>query len=404
MAKKALNGVKVIEYANNIGAPYCSKLMADMGAEVIKIEKPGTGDASRKRGPFLGDVPHPEKSIIFCYVNTNKLGITLDISKPEGTEIFKKMIKEADILIKDKSQEDFDALGLGYKDLNAINPALIMVSFSPYGESGPYKDYKAYPLNLGHMGGLGKLFPIPSPDLSREPVRLGGNCDEYDSGVMASMAVAAALFWQRKTKKGQYIELSEQDVLVSFAKCENAVYAVYGKSMTRMSENLSKFPIAIAPCKDGYVSNMILQDVEWNRFVEVMGNPEWAKAEWTKTMMTRMPHMPEINQHVLAWMKDQTKAEIVEKAQKGKCPIGPVNTFKDVVESAHFNERGFFTEIQHPEMGQFKFPGRPFIFSETPCSYERPAPLLGESNIAIYGERFGYSESEMSRLRERGVI
>ncbi|MBN1615166.1 MAG: CoA transferase [Deltaproteobacteria bacterium] len=404
MGKKALSGVKVVEYANNIGAPYCSKLMADMGAEVIKIEKPVVGDEARRRGPFLGDVPHPEKSVIFCYVNSNKLSVTLDIEKPEGREIFKRLAGEADILIKEGLPEEFERLGLGYRDLKEINPRLIMASFTPYGESGPYRNYKAYPLNLSHVCGIGNQYPLPSPDLSREPTKLGGNCQEYHPGVMAITAILAALFWQRKTNKGQYIEMSLQDMQLCFAKTENAVYAVYGKTMTRMSENLQKFPLAVVPCKDGYVNTMILQDVEWGRFVELMGSPEWSKEEWTKSIMTRIPHMPMVNSHIVDWMKNQTKAEIVDKAQKARCPVGPVNTAKDIVESEQFHSRGFFAEVQHPVMGKFKFPGRPFLCSETPCSYESPAPVLGQDNDMIYRERLGYGDADLARLKEKRII
>lgn len=404
MADKALKDVKVLEIANGIGAAYCTKLLADLGAEIIKIEPPGSGAKSRRRAPYIGNDPHPEKSCIFQYTNTNKLGITLDPSMAEGRKIFLKLAAEADVFVTDLPTQALEALHLTYDELQTNYPSLVMATITPFGESGPYRDHKAYPLNISHVSGTANLYPMPSKDLNREPVMLGGSCEEYDPGIVSAIAVMTALIYQRKSGAGQHIEVSEQESRISMQKLESVVYPVYGKNLSRKAEKLNIFPGGILPCKDGHVITMFLQEHEWQRMLGVMGNPEWSKAEWNKDFMSRIPHVPEINKHLCDWMKDKTKKEIVDQAQKAKSPIGPVNSPKDVVESDQFNSRNFFVETNHILAGDIKMPGAPCIMSRTPFSIDQAAPLLGQHNHQIFVDRLGYSDQEVARLKETKVI
>ena len=182
MTPGALEGMKIVEYCNMVSGPYCSKLLADMGADVLKVEPPFTGDDSRKRGPFPGDVPHQEKSGLFLYLNSNKKGLTLDPKKPEGKEIFKKLIEKTDVLIEDRPPGEMEELALDYETLKAVNPGLIMISITPYGRSGPFKDYRAFQLNTVHASGQGYMLPIPAEDMDRPPVKVGGQSSGFDVG------------------------------------------------------------------------------------------------------------------------------------------------------------------------------------------------------------------------------
>ncbi|MFQ5827166.1 MAG: CoA transferase, partial [Dehalococcoidia bacterium] len=193
----ALSGLRVVEWAQMVAGPYCAKLMADLGAEVIKIEPPARGDEARGRGPFLGDEPHPEKSGLFLYLNTNKLGITLDPGTPTGKRLFGELIKGADILVEDKALQKLKELGLDYGSLREINPQLIVTSITPFGHSGPYRNYRAYPLNVFHSGGEGYMTPFaPLNDpLSpgRPPLKVGKYAGEYVAGISAAGATMVAL-------------------------------------------------------------------------------------------------------------------------------------------------------------------------------------------------------------------
>jgi crotonobetainyl-CoA:carnitine CoA-transferase CaiB-like acyl-CoA transferase len=193
----------VLEYCSTISGPYCTKLMADLGAEVIHVEPPEKGDDARRSPPFPGDVPHPEKSGLFLLLNTNKLGITLDPKLPRGKKLFEKLAGEVDVLVDDGPPEQLEEMGLGYDHLRERNPGLIVASISPFGRSGRLKDYKAYPLNIAHASGQGYVHPMPSPDLERAPTRIGGECTEYDPGQTAAFAILAALYSRGITGRGQ---------------------------------------------------------------------------------------------------------------------------------------------------------------------------------------------------------
>jgi crotonobetainyl-CoA:carnitine CoA-transferase CaiB-like acyl-CoA transferase len=183
MSEGALDSVRVIELCNMVAGPYCTKLLADLGAEVIKVENPGIGDEARGRGPFLNDIPHQERSGLFFYLNTNKLGITLSLERDEGKNVFKRLLNETDILVEDWPPGTMDSIGLGYEDLIGLNPGLVMTSITPFGQSGPYKDYKAYPLNSFHSCGEGYVTPGHNPFPDRPPLKHGKYVGEYEVGI-----------------------------------------------------------------------------------------------------------------------------------------------------------------------------------------------------------------------------
>lgn len=400
MTAKALEGVKVLEFCNMISGPYCTKLMADMGAEVIKIEHPEEGDMARKRGPFPNDIPHKEKSGLFLYLNTNKLGVTLDPAKPEGKKIFLDLVKDVDILIENRPTGDMEALGLGYDVLKKINPRLIMTAIKPFGKSGPYKDYKAYSFNIGHVSGQSYVLPIPTPDLERPPVKAGGNLSDYDPGLVAVVAVMAALFRQRVTGQGQFIEMSKQEALLSMQRVESVTFANSGESISRRGN-----PEGMVPCKDGYINVVTPTERQWAALVKLMGDPEWAREDFCKDFATRRKNSVLVRDKIIEWAREYTKEEIFKRGQALGCPISPVNTAEDVVNSEQMAARGYFVPIDHPEVGKLdKFPARPFESHKTPWMLERPAPLLGQHNEEVYCKRLGYTKDDFEQLQKDGVI
>ncbi len=221
----------MLEYCGTNSGPYCTKLMADLGAEVIHLEPPKTGDDARRSPPFPGDVSHPEKSGLFLFLNTNKLGITLNPRLPQGKKIFEQLVGKVDVLVEDWPPGHMEELGLGYDDLRERNPGLIVASITPFGRSGPYKDYRAYPLNIAHVSGQGYVLPMPSPHLERAPTMIGGNCTEYDPGQTAAVAILAALYSRGITGKGQLVEVSMQEAVLAMQRVEAVIVANGGENI-----------------------------------------------------------------------------------------------------------------------------------------------------------------------------
>jgi crotonobetainyl-CoA:carnitine CoA-transferase CaiB-like acyl-CoA transferase len=403
MTPQALTGMKVLEYDNMVSGPYCAKLLADMGAEVWKIEPPGTGDDSRRRGPFPGDVPHPEKSGLFLYLNSNKKGITLDPYRGEGKRIFEKLVAAADILIEDRPPGEMEAAGLGYEDLKKIHPGLIHLSITPYGESGPFKDYKAYQLNTVHASGQGYLLPIVALDMERPPVKVGGHSSGFDVGLVAVVAVTAAYYHKLLTGEGQHIELSKQEALMSMQRVESVTYANDGVVITRGGDKARKMPGGILPCKDGYVVAVTPEEHQWRALVRLIGDPDWAKEPWCADIRARSENADLINQKIMEWTMQHTREEIFHRGQALSCPITPVNTAEDIARSEQFKARNFFVEMDHPAVGKISFPTASFRFSKTPWQLRRPAPLLGQDNEELLGA-LGYDEKALRELKIQGII
>ncbi len=399
---KGLGHLKVVELCNPVTGAYCAKLLADLGAEVIKVEPPGSGDKARQQGPFLDNIPHPECSGLFLYLNTNKLGVTLDVTTSTGLKVLKELIAQADVFVQDNSPAVTEKLGLAYEELRRINPRLVMSSITPFGQTGPYREYKAYELNSYHAGGEGYLLPIQSPDLSREPVKAGGHIGDFICGLSAALATLAATYRMRATGLGQHLDISKQDMLMTMVLLELVMYPNMGFVRNRIKRPVL-MPIPME-CEDGYIQMSALTEREWNDIVEFMGYPSWAKDERFKTWLERHLYGDEINPHIEDWTQQYKKDELFAQLQEKAISAAPVNTSEDVVKSPQFAARGFFNEISHPKAGNLKQPGVPYKFSKTPLENHRPAPLLGQHNEQIFCERLGYSNHDLVKMRETGVI
>ena len=402
MKESLLSNLKVVEYCHMVSGPYCGKLLADLGAEVIKIEEPKRGDEARKRGPFPKDVPHPERSGLFLYLNTNKLGITLNIDTKKGKELFKELVAGADILVEDKPPGMLAALGLGYEVLSELNPMLVMTSITPFGQTGPYKDYKAYPLNSFHSGAEGFITPTGDPFPDRPPLKVARYAGEYEAGIHSMLATLAALYYQRATGLGQQVDISKQEAMVDINTYELLGYPYVGFYPTR-STVLLPFG-GIMPAKDGCGHLAMYEEVQWDNLAELMGNPDWTKEELFTNPDVRRQRSDEVNQHLAEWTRQHTKYEIYHEGQKAGVATGAYQTPEEIMNSEQLNSRGFFVELDHSEVGRVTYPTAPYRFSKTPWCGRRAAPLLGEHNEEIYHKRLGHSKEELGRLRGMGVI
>jgi len=401
--KTALYDVRVVEYGNLVAAPYCSKLMADLGAEVIKVEKPGEGDTARWRQPFLNDVPGIERSGLFLYLNANKLGVTLNPKKPGGREIFRNLIKDADILIEDTNPGELEDMGLGYSDLQLLNPALVMTSITPFGQTGPYKDYKGNDFIAWHMSGCGYVTPHfgGSPD---KPPLYAEDQAGYVPAINAAVATMVALYQQRRSGAGQHVDVSlVESILNGWGQFSAEFWPYEHRVVSRASKNSVALENFIR-CKDGWVFFHCSEEQHWQRFVKAMGNPDWASDDKFKTKILRGQNAASLEPLVTEWAMNYTKVELSEISLQYRFPEGPASTIDEVVASPQFQERGFFVEKEHPVAGKLTYPGAPCKLSETPWAIRHPAPLLGQHNEEIYCNRLGYSRAELASLHNTGVI
>ena len=403
MVKRPFEELKVIEYGEVISAPYCGRLLAGLGAEVIKVENPGSGDKARANGPFPDDVPHPEKSGLYLSLNANKIGVTLDLEKKKGKDVFKKLIKTADVLVENSIRGYLDGLGLGYDTLKEINPRLVMVSITPFGQTGPYKDYKAYHINCCGAGGMS----IGIGDPNREPLTMPLSQGGYEAGGNAAIAVMAALLARMKTGKGQFIDISEVEVWATTHAGQNVLtFAYRGLNGIRRGTHGGRFyPNEIFPCKDGYVSLITPQIEQWKRFIELLGTPEWSKSPGYRDRKSIAAQNPdEVNALIIPWMMARTKEEILKACQEKRVPCVPIYDIGEVLNHRQIKAMNFFVELDHPEAGKLQYPKGPCEFEKTNWEWTKAAPLLGENNAQIFGERLGYSQKEIAAMKKSGVI
>ena len=401
----ALSSLKVVEWSEFISGPYCGKLLADLGAEVIKVEKPGCGDKTRSYGPFPQDMPHQEKSGMFLYLNTNKLGVSLNVRSITGAEIFKELLKESDILIENHSPHEVEELGFNYETLKKLNPRLVMASITPFGQTGPYRDYKACDLTSFHASGLAYLNPPEVDDIEQEPPLRGpAHQGDLAAGLNAAIATMSAIFACRTTGLGQHVDLSEQEALASMIR-RNLVGVTYeGLTMTRVKGSQSRGGSVMGHCKDGYFFMLCNTDKFWANWVEVMDNPDWAASELFQTTISRRENWDAAKIMIEEWAKEQTVDEIVRAAQAKRVPCMPVNTVRESANSELLADRNYFIEVHHKEAGKLTYPGAPYKLSKTPWHVKRPAPLLGEHNEEVFCRRLGYARQDLVVMRAEGVV
>ncbi|MBW1886989.1 MAG: CoA transferase [Deltaproteobacteria bacterium] len=403
MTERALSDLIVLEFGNLVSAPYCGKLMADLGAEVIKIEEPGVGDKSRSRGPFAQDTPGLERSGLFAYLNTNKLSITLKPNTVLGKKIFKELVKDSDILVENQPPSLMEELGLTYKTLEKVNPRLIMTSITPFGQTGPHRDYKAYELNTYNGCGYGYVSTACITEPVMPPVKAGGRQSEFGAAQSASVATMCAVYARDQIGAGQYIDISIQEIMAGQYESIVEHWTLAENEMGGMTHPIIQ-PITPLECKDGWIFLMCVEDDQFDRMVEIMGNPEWAENELFQDRFLRADYADALVPLLTEWTMQYTKDEIFKMCQEARVPVGPAYSSEDVVNSEHLNERNYFMEMDHPEMGRAKYPGAPYRLSVTPWQIKRHAPSLGEHNEEVFCHRLGYSKEDLVRMRQTGII
>ena len=401
MAAEAFEGVKVVEFAGMVSGPYCGKLLADMGAHVVKVEEPPDGDPARKRGPFPDDKPHPERSGLFLYLNTNKRSLALDAAQPGGREALACLIDWADVLIDNHAPVTLDGLGLDWEILHERNPGLFLTSITPYGRTGPRAACKGTDMTGYHAGGLGTLLPPRSTDVSRAPVKAGGYPTGYHAGLTAALATAAALFGRREGD-GCLIDVSEQESILSLVRGFVAQTVHQRVTWSRVPDRPPAF--GRMECSDGYVVSHLVEDHHWRGLVELMGNPDWASGDEWKDYAYRCGHLFEIGHKIDDWARRQKKEDFHHKGAARGFAVGSVYNAEEVLNYRQYRARDYFVVVDHPQVGKLRHAGWPYKMSASPPRIQHPAPLLGENSAEVLRDLLGYSDDDYRRLRRSGAV
>ena len=418
----ALAGLRVLELASLIPGPYCGKLLAALGASVIKAEPPAGGDPSRRRGPFPDDTPHPERSGRFLYLNTGKQSVTLNLDDPAGRDLLRQLVGKVDLVVHDYAPSAASAAGLDYDTLRAANPDAIVTAVTPFGSSGPYADYRAGHLAIFHAGGEGWLLPNglaldTFPD--RPPLAAGANMGDYQAGLTAAVGALAAVYHRMGVEtgtgigmattgdidavgndppRGQLVDASAQEAQLSVGYMPLQRLESEGITETRQTRY---FRVGgVLPASDGYVEMLTLEPRQFAGLLNFMGNPDWATPEMFSDPSA---YGPELNRRMREWFARHTREWLYAEGQAHGVPIAPYYTPSEVFRSAQQRERGFYAAVDHPATGPLEYAGAPFRLDATPTTLTR-APMLGEHNAAVYGNLLGYAGPELAELARAGVI
>jgi len=411
MQNGALTGLKVLDFTHFISGPYCTKLLADYGAEVIKVEPPG-GDGARRMGPFPNDKPDPEQSGLFLHLNTNKRSIVIDLKQTGASRLTDRLALWADVVVESFRPGVADRLGIGFQRLSSINPRLNYTSISNFGQNGPYRDYRGSEIVFYGMGG-----EMHSTGLAdREPLKLGGQVGLYQAGAVAAVATMGATLAgafdpddQAEEARGQHIDIAILETqLGSVDRRQSALLAhqYTGELSHRPASGGSGgFPNAVYPCADGYFQ-INGSRMYFPRAVAMLGNPiELTTERWQDPTSQGDLEMQEEfeSEHFLPWLLERTRADAWQDAQENRVLSGPINTMADLDADPSFASRGVFAEGEHPVAGNLRYPGRPFVMNGSRWQLRRTAPLLGQHSSEILKE-LGYTADQVDELAMSGVV
>jgi crotonobetainyl-CoA:carnitine CoA-transferase CaiB-like acyl-CoA transferase len=398
MPADLLDGLKVLDLGSGISAPWCSKILADYGAEVIKVEPPGTGDASRRMGPFAGNDPDAEKSLTFLYLNTNKKGVTLDPSTVTGRKIFNQLLGNADVLVHNNPPAQSEELGLNYDDLARVNPGLVVTSIAPFGQTGPYKDFQATDIVTYALSGL----MYHSGDSDQPPLRNVLDQSFYVAGANAASATQVALFARLTSGEGQHVDVSAAECLGGHLVQPLPYYNYMGAVKGRRPVRGAGFE-ELVPARDGYVAPSVQGSQPWSTIARLIGLEELQNEKFA-TGAGRVAHGEELKELLIKGLAQWDRMPLFLASGENRLVFGMAQDAGDLVDCPHLRARDFFVDVEHPVAGPASYPGMAVRLPGENITDSQPAPLLGQHNMEIFGQELGYSDQDLISLRQHSVI
>lgn len=395
---QVLENIRVLDFGQLVAGPYCAFLLQDLGAEVIKVETPKSGETGRFVPPYT-----PEgECYSFIIFNRSKKSVTLNLKDEKGRNIAKELIKKADVLVENFSSGVMDKLGLEYEELRKINPSLIYISLSGFGHTGPRSTQASMDIVAEAMGGFMSVTGFPENPPTRAGIVLG----DFLAGIFGATAVLGALYYRERTGEGQHIDISMQDCIWALVSVEHLPgYFLTGKVSKRYGNgHPTMIPYNTYSTKDGYVVLGIANVGQWQSFLKVIGRADLIGNPKYATTNDRIKCRDEVETMISQWMEVRTKAEVVKELNDIGLSCSPVLTIEDVVHDPQIISRGMITEVEQLISGKLKVPGSVFKLSKTPGGANSPAPFLGQHNYEVYSDLLGYSEQEITELQNNDVI
>jgi len=398
-----LEGITVVELGGFISAAYAARCLADLGARVIKVEPPD-GDPARRHGPFPGGVPHPERSGLYCLLNTNKLGVTLGLSEPGDRLKLARLLDEADVLVENLHPGEARAAELSPAETARRHPALIHCSVTTFGHRGPWSGHRGHALQAGAAGGAAVVIGEPG----RAPLPLPCSQPDFQAGINAAAGAVLALLARRRVGRGQHVDVASADVMAFYGGITSPLYTATGLAWRRAGHRASGsggfYPYTILPTRDGYLCMITRSGRPWRRFVDALGSPPWAGDPRYRDRAALGREYPDEGDALLApHLAERSSAELQELCRRHGIPFAMVRSTAEVSDCPQLRARDFFVAVDRAETGWLRYPGAPWRFSLTPWRVRLPAPLLGQHNAQVFDGGPGRPSACPSPLEGRGA-
>jgi len=403
----SLSHLRVLDLSRVLAGPWASQILGDLGAEVIKVERPQTGDDTRSWGPpfFQGDDGNAEISAYFLSANRNKQSLAIDLTHPEGQKLIRRLVAESDVVLENFKVGGLKRYGLDYESLQRINPKLIYCSITGFGQDGPYSNRPGYDFLIQAMGGLMSITGHPDGEPGSGPMKVGVALTDIMTGLYATIGVLAALTHRARTGEGQHVETALLDVQVACLANQAMNYLTTGKAPARMGNaHPNIVPYEDFPTADGNMVLTVGNDLQFARLCEVLGRPEWATDERFATNRARVANRKELIPKLRQATVMRSTREWVDVLEDAGVPCGPVNTIDQVFDDPQVVAREMCQKIAHPSLGRVPTVANPIKLKLTPVEYRTAPPLLGEQSAQILQRIIGLSEQEIEALRQSSVI
>jgi crotonobetainyl-CoA:carnitine CoA-transferase CaiB-like acyl-CoA transferase len=403
-SSKPLDGIRVLAFEIQVAGPYCSMMLADQGASVIKVERPEGGDTARGAAPMVKNDKGEAQSGYFLRFNRNKRSLTLNLKSERGRQIFAELAEKSDVVVENFRPGLLDEMGIGYKALSERNPGLVYVCISGFGSLegylGPYSKRPAYDIVAQAMSGLMNT----NGQADGPPTWLGVALGDIVSGMNAAYAVMLALYQRTRTGRGQYIDIAMYDSMIGLAERSITAYSLTGQVLERGRERFMA-PWGPFECEDGYVGLIVATEGDWAKFCAAIERPDLVGREGATSGPERASNMSGwLGEIINAWFRGQTKAAACEKLLAAGLPVGPVQTAQEVFDDPHVATRRLMIDVPDPVLGSVKLVGPALKLSSDTEPVACAAPLLGQHNEEILGELLGYTNEDVARLKADGVI